>query len=58
MIRLEVLKNENVFDEKVAADMGKRLSVYDELFRRADELAQKSKNGLILDATFVSSGIA
>ena len=54
LIRLEVLKNENIFDEKVAADMGKRLSVYDELFRRADELAQKSKNGLILDATFVS----
>jgi predicted kinase len=54
LIRLEVLKNENIFDEKVAADMGKRLSVYDELFRRADDLAQKSKNGLILDATFVS----
>ena len=54
LVRLEVLKNENVFDEKVAADMSKRLSVYDELFRRADELAQKSKNGLILDATFVS----
>jgi predicted kinase len=54
LVRLEVLKNENIFDEKVAADMGKRLSVYDELFRRADELAQKSKNGLILDATFVS----
>ena len=54
LVRLEVLKNENIFDEKVAADMSKRLSVYDELFRRADELAQKSKNGLILDATFVS----
>jgi predicted kinase len=54
LIRLEVLKNENIFDEKVAADVGKRLSVYDELFRRADELAKKSKNGLILDATFVS----
>ena len=54
LVRLEVLKNENIFDEKVAADMSKRLSVYDEVFRRADELAQKSKNGLILDATFVS----
>lgn len=54
LVRLEVLKNENIFDEKVAADMSKRLSVYDELFRRADELAQKSNNGLILDATFVS----
>jgi predicted kinase len=53
LIRLEVLKNENIFDEKVASDMSKRLSVYDELFRRADDLVQKSK-GLILDATFVT----
>jgi predicted kinase len=54
LIRLEVLKNENVFDEKVAADMSKRVSVYDEMFRRADYLAQKSKKGVILDATFVT----
>ena len=55
MIRLEVLKNEDVFDEKVAGNMSKRLSVYDELFRRADEMASKGKDGLILDATFVTS---
>ena len=36
LIRLEVLKNEDVFDTKVAGDMRKRLSVYDELFRRAN----------------------
>jgi uncharacterized protein len=54
MIRLEVLKNEDVFDAKVAGNMNKRLSVYDELFRRADEFAAKSKDGLILDATFVT----
>jgi predicted kinase len=54
LVRLEVLKNEDVFDQKVAADISKRLSVYDELFRRADDLAQKSEKGLILDATFVS----
>jgi predicted kinase len=54
LIRLEVLKNEDVFDAKVAGDMRKRLSVYDELFRRADNLAQKSKKGVILDATFVT----
>jgi len=53
LIRLEVLKNEDVFDEKVASDMSKRLSVYDELFRRAEGLVQKSK-GVILDATFVT----
>src|SRR3990170_5641373 len=53
LIRLEVLKNENVFDEKVASDMRKRVSVYDELFRRAEDLVQKGK-GVILDATFVT----
>ncbi len=54
LIRLEVLKNEDVFDAKVAGNMNKRLSVYDEVFRRADEMASKSKDGLILDATFVT----
>ena len=54
LIRLEVLKNEDIFDEKVAADMSKRVSVYDKMFRRAEDLAQKSKKGVILDATFVS----
>jgi predicted kinase len=54
LIRLEVLKNEDVFDEKVASDMSKRLSVYDELFRRAEDLVRKDHRGLILDATFVT----
>ena len=54
IIRLEVLKNEDVFDAKVAGNMNKRLSVYDEVFRRADELAQKGTEGIILDATFVT----
>ena len=53
LIRLEVLKNENVFDPKVAGNMSKRLSVYDEMFRRADNLAGK-RRGVILDATFVT----
>jgi predicted kinase len=53
LIRLEVLKNEDVFDPKVAGNMNKRLSVYDEMFRRADDLAGKRK-GVILDATFVT----
>jgi predicted kinase len=57
LIRLEVLKNEDVFDTKVAGDMRKRLSVYDELFRRADDHAQKSKQGVILDATFVTQDL-
>ncbi len=53
LIRLEVIKNEDVFDPKVAGNMSKRLSVYDEMFRRADDLAGK-RNGVILDATFVT----
>jgi len=57
LIRLEVLKNEDVFDQKVAGNMNKRLSVYDEMFRRADELAGKSKTGFIMDATFVTQDL-
>ena len=53
LIRLEVLKNEDIFDEKVASNMSKRESVYDEMFRRAEDLVQKSE-GVILDATFVT----
>jgi predicted kinase len=53
LIRLEVLKNEDVFDAKVAGNMSKRELVYDEMFRQAENLAQKGK-GVILDATFVT----
>ncbi|MFC2070837.1 AAA family ATPase [Chloroflexota bacterium] len=53
IIRLEVLKNEDIFDEKVASNMDKRTLVYDETFRRADE-SLKDNDGVILDATFVT----
>ena len=53
LIRLEVLKNEDVFDEKVASNLNKRELVYNEMFRRADDLAQKGED-VILDATFVT----
>jgi predicted kinase len=53
LLRLEVLKGEDVFDAKVAGNMNKRLSVYDEMFRQADALAGQGK-GIILDATFVT----
>ena len=56
MIRLEVLKNEDIFDEKVASNMNKRTLVYDEMFRMADELAGKGQ-GIILDATFVTQAL-
>ena len=55
LIRLEVLKGEDVFDPKVAGNLNKRLSVYDEMFRRADEAA--GKGGIILDATFVTQDL-
>ena len=57
LIRREVLKNEDVFDEKVAGNMNKRLSVYDEMFRRAEDLASKTADGIILDATFVTQDL-
>jgi predicted kinase len=53
LIRLEVLKNEDIFDAKVAGNMNKREMVYDEMFRQAENLARKGK-GVILDATFVT----
>jgi predicted kinase len=56
LIRLEVLKGEDVFDEKVASDMEKRTSVYDEMFRQADETLNQSE-GVILDATFVAQSL-
>lgn len=56
MVRLEVLKNEDIFDEKVAADMKKRGLVYDEMFRLAEELAGKG-DGIVLDATFVKQSL-
>jgi predicted kinase len=53
LIRQEVLKGEDIFDEKVAANMDKRKMVYDRMFSRADELASQGK-GVIMDATFIS----
>ncbi|MFC2059800.1 AAA family ATPase [Chloroflexota bacterium] len=53
LIRLEVLKNEDIFDEEVASNMDKRTQVYDEMFRQADECLNKGE-GVILDATFVT----
>jgi predicted kinase len=56
LIRLEVLKGEDVFDEKVASNMDKRRMVYDETFRRADEALEKG-DSLIIDATFVTQSL-
>jgi hypothetical protein len=56
LIRLEVLKNQDIFDEKVAGDMKKRTQVYDVMFQQADE-AFKSNQCVILDATFVTQAL-
>ncbi len=53
LIRLDILKNEDVFNEKVASNMDKRELVYEEMFRQAAERIQDNE-GVILDATFVS----
>ena len=53
LIRLEVLKGEDIFDEKVAANMDKRTMVYDTMFSKANNLAVQGK-GVIMDATFIS----
>ena len=56
LIRLEVLKNEDIFDEKVASNMDKRTMVYDEMFRQAEESLREG-DGVILDATFVTQSL-
>ena len=56
LIRLEVLKNEDIFDEKVASNMDKRTLVYDEMFARAEKILRKG-DGVILDATFVTQSL-
>jgi len=56
LIRLEVLRDEDIFDEKVASDMRKRQLVYDQMFSRADELAGRGQ-GIILDATFITQAL-
>ena len=56
IIRKEVLKGEDIFDEKVASNMDKRKLVYDRMFSVADELASEGK-GVILDATFITQAL-
>jgi predicted kinase len=53
LIRREVLKDVDIFDEKVANNYEIRKRVYKEMFKRAEETLQKD-NGVILDATFVT----
>ena len=52
LIRLEVLKDEDIFDNKVASDPNRRKRVYEEMLKRAEEALKTATSGLILDATF------
>ena len=54
IVRLDVLKNEDIFDPKIASNMDKRMAVYNELFRQAEEFIEQNKETVILDATFVT----
>ena len=56
LIRLEVMKTEEIWDEKVASNMDKRTLVYDEMFSRAEKILDKG-DGVILDATFVTQSL-
>ena len=56
LIRKELLKDEDIFDEKAASNMDKRTMVYDETFRRADETLEEG-DSVILDATFFTQSL-
>jgi predicted kinase len=56
MIRRELLKDTDIFNEKVASDMGQRTRVYAEMFRLAGETVAGGR-GVILDATFVTQDL-
>jgi predicted kinase len=53
LIRREILKDMDIFDEKVAGNYEKRKIVYNEMFNRAEKTL-KTEEGVILDATFVT----
>lgn len=53
LIRKELLKSEDIFDAGIASDMSKRMMVYDEAFRRAEDHLKKG-DGAIIDATFIA----
>jgi predicted kinase len=56
MIRLDVWKGEDVFDQKIASNMERRKEVYDVMFKMADEIMSNGES-IILDATFVTQAL-
>ena len=57
LVRLEVLKGLDVFDNQVASDPANRMKVYHEMFRRAENALKTDETGLILDATFFTQDL-
>ena len=57
LIRLDVLKGLDIFDEKVASNQDNRMRVYEEMFRQAEKRLQQDAKGLMLDATFVTQAL-
>ena len=57
LIRLEVLRDQDIFDNKVASDPENREKVYEAMFRRAESVLEASREGLILDATFFTQAL-
>ncbi len=53
LVRREVLRDQDIFDETVASNMNKRMLVYDETFRQAEE-ALAANGNVIIDATFIT----
>jgi len=53
IIRKEILKNIDIFDEQIASNFEIRKKVYEEMFTRAKTLLAEKKS-VILDATFVT----
>lgn len=56
LIRREVLKDEDIFDEKVASDMDNRTVVYEATLRRAEDILARD-GGVIIDATFINQSL-
>jgi len=56
MLRLFLLKGEDIFDKEVASDMDRRLLVYEVMFKKAEDILKEGK-GVILDATFVKQDL-
>lgn len=56
LVRKEVLKDEDIFDENVASNMDRRTMVYDETFRRAEETIKRG-GSVIIDATFITQSL-